>query len=161
MVKEEREAVSKSDESVVSHIMLMRERLERMSTLVQDNLKKAQEDQKTWYDRTARERTLTPGDRVLVLLPTSTSKLLAQWHGSYEVVRQVGRVKYLIMMPEKKKKKGVFHIHMLRKWNEQTSTGYFAMNVGDEEDEMEMLTWDARTPSPRLWGVQASPDTGL
>ena len=142
VVKEEWETHPKSSESVVSHIMMMRERLEGMSTLVQENLKKAQDGQKTWYDRTARERTLTPGDRVLVLLPTSTCKLLAQWHGPYEVVRQVGKVNYLISMPERRKKKGVFHINMLRRWKEQSSMGYCVMEAMDEDDELETLTWD-------------------
>ena len=64
-------------ESVLSHVMLVRERIEKMTSLVQQNMRKAQSNQKRWYDRTARERTLKSGDRVLVLLPTSTSKLLA------------------------------------------------------------------------------------
>lgn len=142
VAKEEWKTHPKSSESVVSHIMMMRERLEGMSTLVQENLKKAQVGQKTWYDRTARERTLAPGDRVLVLLPTSTCKLLAQRHGPYKVVRQVGKVNYLISMPERRKKKGVFHINMLRRWKEQSSMGYFVMEAMDEEDELETLTWD-------------------
>ncbi len=48
-----------------------------MSELVSDNLTEAQGKQKRWYDRTARERVFKAGDQVLVLLPTSTSKLMA------------------------------------------------------------------------------------
>ena len=43
-VKEEWETSPKSKENVISHIMLMREGLERMTTLVQGNLRKAQGD---------------------------------------------------------------------------------------------------------------------
>ena len=96
IVREEWEAASKSSESVVSHVLLMRGRLERMMTLAQGNLKNAQKQQKRWYDWTSRERTLKPGYQVLVLLPTSTSKLLAQWHGPYPVVSQVGRINYVV-----------------------------------------------------------------
>ena len=34
--------------------------------------------------------------RVLVLQPISTSKLLAQWQGSHEVVKPIGKVDYMI-----------------------------------------------------------------
>ena len=77
VIKEEWETNPKSNENVIFHIMLMQERLEGMATLAQGNLQKAQESQKTWYERTSRERTLSPGERVLVLLPTSTFKLMA------------------------------------------------------------------------------------
>ena len=113
-----------------------------MSGLVQENLEGAQRKQKTWYDQMARKKTLSPGERVLVLLPTSASKLLAQWHGPYEVLYQLGSVNYLIAMPEWRKKKGVFHINMLKKWKEEASAAYFVMEGGDEEDELEVLTWD-------------------
>ena len=142
VVKEEWETHPKSDLNVVSHIMMMRERLEKMSGLVQENLEEAQRKQKTWYDQMARKKTLSPGERVLVLLPTSASKLLAQWHGPYEVLCQVGSVNYLIAMPERRKKKGVFHINMLKKLKEEASATYFVMEGGDEEDEVEALTWD-------------------
>ena len=42
---------------------------------------KAQTRQKVWYDRTAKQHKLKDGDQALVLLRTSTSKLLAQWQG--------------------------------------------------------------------------------
>ena len=56
------------------------------------------------------------GDQVLVLLPTSTNKLLSQWHGPYEVIRVIGKVNYEIEMPEQRRKRVIFHINMLKKW---------------------------------------------
>lgn len=41
-------------------------------------MKEAQATQKLWYDKHARTREFQPGDKVLVLLPTSTNKLLAE-----------------------------------------------------------------------------------
>ena len=43
-----------------------------MTEIVSDSLKEAQQQQKTWYDQTARERETEPGEEVLVLLPTSS-----------------------------------------------------------------------------------------
>ena len=57
--------------------MQIREQLQEMADLIYQNMVKAQAEQKRWYDRkNARSRKFEPGDQVLVLLPTSTSKLL-------------------------------------------------------------------------------------
>ena len=63
------EASKKSDENVVSYVLAVQERLATMSAVARENLKKAQAEQKVWYDRNAREREFKPGDLVLVLLP--------------------------------------------------------------------------------------------
>jgi len=60
ILKEEWEADKKSDESVLSHVLLVRQRMEQMSNLVSKNLKVAQQCQKTWYDQCTRERELNP-----------------------------------------------------------------------------------------------------
>ena len=80
-MKEEWVAEKCSDESVVSHILAIREKMEEMTNIIKDNVKEAQQQQKTWYDKTARERELKPGEEVLVLLPTSSNKLLASSKG--------------------------------------------------------------------------------
>ena len=80
----------------------------QMTELVQENLSKAQERQKTWYDKGTRVREFVPGDPVLVLLPTSSSKLLAQWQGPYQIVKRVGKVNYLVDMHDHRKRR-VFH----------------------------------------------------
>ena len=64
-----------------------------------------QAEQKVWYDRNARVREFELGEEVLVLLPTSTSKLLARLQGPYRIVWKVGRVNYEIEMSDKKKRK--------------------------------------------------------
>ncbi len=45
---------------------------------------------------------------MLVLLPTSTNKLLNLWHGPYEVMRVIGKVNYEIEMPERMEKESYF-----------------------------------------------------
>ena len=55
ILKEEWEADKKSDESVLSHVLLVRERMEQMSDLVSENLKVAQQCQKTWYGQCAKK----------------------------------------------------------------------------------------------------------
>ena len=49
------EAGKRSEESVVSYVLSVREKLDKMSELVRDNLEAAQKLQKRWYDQNARE----------------------------------------------------------------------------------------------------------
>ena len=58
--------------SVLTYVLLMRERMEAMVEEVQKNCEKAQKKQKQWYDENAREREFQVGEYVLVLLPDST-----------------------------------------------------------------------------------------
>ena len=99
------EVDKKADESVISHILSMRDKMEKMMETVQTNLEKAQQKQKQWYDKNARQREFEAGDQVLVLLPTSTSKLLAQWQGPYQVLKRVGKVNYQIDVHDRRKRK--------------------------------------------------------
>ena len=86
----------KSNQDILSYVLLMRDRLTKMTDHVHANLKASAVQQKKWYDRNARGRCFTAGDQVLVLLPSSTSKLTARWQGPYQVVKRVGEVNYLI-----------------------------------------------------------------
>ncbi|XDV11138.1 hypothetical protein PO909_000156 [Leuciscus waleckii] len=101
LLKEQWEGPKDGMCSVVQYVVQMRERLEEMTSLAQENIKKAQQTQKVWYDKRARERSFEPGQKVLLLLPTNENKLLAKWHGPYEVLRKTGRVTYEISMPER------------------------------------------------------------
>ena len=119
VIKATWEADEKSDESVVSYVLSIQERLTKMAELVKDNMEKAQEK---WYDLNARERSFEVGEKVLVLLPTSTHKLLAQWQGPYDVVKKINKVIYEVEMQNKRKRLRRFHINMLRKWYEPLAT---------------------------------------
>ena len=130
------EVSKKSDESAVSHVLSMREKMMKMTELVKENLSNAQEKQKLWYDRAAHHREFTPKDQVLVLLPTATSKLLAQWQGPYQVPSQVGKVNYLVDMHDRKKRKRIFHVNMLRPWYVPKETGYFVRKQQSQNRKM-------------------------
>ena len=117
VLKEAWESAESQDTSVIAHIIRIREQLQEMMGVVQQNMVKAQADQKRWYDRNARSRKFEPGDQVLVLSPTSTSKLLAQWQGPYEVVKPIGEVDYLINMHDRRNKRRLFHVNMLKQFH--------------------------------------------
>jgi len=79
---------------VVYYVVQMRDPLEKMSELAQSHIAEAQKQQKFWYDRTARQRSFSPGQKVLVLLPSEDNKLLAKWQGPFEVQKKLGPTTY-------------------------------------------------------------------
>ncbi|KAI4897404.1 hypothetical protein NFI96_005671 [Prochilodus magdalenae] len=140
LLKELWEGPQGKQKNVVQYVIQMRERLEQMTSLAQENLKKAQKNQKAWYDCTARERSLSPGQQVLLLLLTSENKLLAKWHGPYEVLRKTGEVTYEICMPERSKQKQIFHVNLLKEFHprpEAVETHMYVRAVGEEEESTE------------------------
>ena len=87
------------DEQVLStyqYVIELRDRLEQTCKLAHENLKKVQIKQKAYYNRRARSRRFDVGDKVLLLLPTDSNKLVLQWKGPYEVVEVVNRMDYKI-----------------------------------------------------------------
>ena len=149
-------ARERNTESVVSHVLAIRERMEQMSSLVKESLEKAQQSQKAWYDQTARDRTLNEGDMVLVLLPTSSNTLLAQWQGPYKVTKQVGKVNYLIDMHDRRKRKRLFHIYMLREYlpSPAVSTSYWSESGTDVDEDDEIPVWKEESAGIVHYGPQ-------
>ncbi|GFR58247.1 hypothetical protein ElyMa_000025200 [Elysia marginata] len=87
-------------------------RLDDTLTIAREELEKAQGRQKHYYDRIAKCRKFSVGEKVLVLLPTDSNKLLMQWKGPFEVVATVGVNNNRIYMGGKVK---TFHANLL-KW---------------------------------------------
>ncbi|KAI7799815.1 hypothetical protein IRJ41_012432 [Triplophysa rosa] len=102
--------------SLIKHVQQMRGRIDRVMPIVKEHLVEAQRAQKRWYDRPAQPREFQPGDRVLVLTPTATSKFLASWKGPYTVVEKVGPVNYRVHQPGQRREEQLYHVNLLKKW---------------------------------------------
>ena len=70
---------------------------------------------------------------VLVLLPTDSNQLLAQWQGPYPIIQKIGPVDYCVDMYDHRKHKRVFHINMLKKWYPAPQSG--GVNLAEQADE--------------------------
>ena len=99
--------------SSYEYVTELRERLEDSLKLAQEELEKSQKRYKRHYDRKAKPRRLEVGDRVLILLPTDSNKLLMQWRGPYTVESRVGANDYRVKMGSKTK---TYHVNMLKKY---------------------------------------------
>ncbi|KAL2083734.1 hypothetical protein ACEWY4_021507 [Coilia grayii] len=123
--------------NIVNYVLKMRDKLEELSSLAHENKEQAQSSQKTWYDRTARSRSFNPGQKVLLLLPSSDSSLLAKWQGPYEVLRKMGPVTYEVVMLDRRRPKQVFHVNLLKEWISRPGSGtdmMWARAVAEEEE---------------------------
>lgn len=124
--------------NVVSYVFQMRERLQEMTSLAQKHLGEARVQQKTWYDPRARQRNLEVGQKVLVMLPSRESKLLAKWQGPYDVKKRLGPTTYEISMPGQERSSRVLHVNLLKKWVPRTEKAQSLMIrcvEGEESDD--------------------------
>ena len=78
------------------YVIDLRERLEKTCKLAQDNVRKLDIKQNAFYDKRARSCKFDVGDKVLLLLPSESNKVLLQWNGPYEVLEVVNMMNYKI-----------------------------------------------------------------
>ncbi len=133
-------------QGVVQYVLQMRDRLEQYREEARLNLLEAQRAQKRWYDQQARQREFKPGQKVLLLLPSSSSKLLAKWQGPFEVSRRMGPTTYEILHPERGKTKQTYHVNLLKAWEERgrpsAITSLLARQMHEEDcSEGEVEAW--------------------
>ena len=98
------------------YVFELREKLEDTLKIAHEELQKAQQKGKHYYDRKTKVRKFQPGDKVLVLLPTDHNKLLMQWKGPYEVSAVVGTNDYKVKVKDKLK---VYDANLLKKYIER------------------------------------------
>ena len=99
------------------YVFELRERLDNTIKIAQEELLKSRKKNKTLYDKRANRREFQIGDKVLLLLPTDTNKLLMQRKGPYEIISRCGKGNdYRV---EVNKKVRTFHANMLKKYIER------------------------------------------
>ena len=71
---------------------------------------------KHYYDRSAVSRSFEVGDKVLVLLPTTSSVFAAKFSGPYAVKERLSDTDYVLCTPDRRRKTRVCHINMLKRY---------------------------------------------
>ena len=133
-------------DNIVMYINQAHDRLEASREAVVNNLQAAQIQQKKWYDQQARDVTLKPGEKVLILIRTSHSKLLSHWQGPCKV----GRVNYEVAIPGFRKEKWILHINMLKRWHDPKELNpdeviCYSGTVESDGEEDQLLDWKEQT----------------
>lgn len=73
--KDQWESMEKIPEPIRQYVRRLRETLERVRKMAESNLEKAQQKMQRLYNRKTKSRQFETGDRVMVLLPSTTSPL--------------------------------------------------------------------------------------
>lgn len=126
--------------STYTYLVELRNRLEDTCQIAHEQLARARQKQKLYYNRKSRPRKLLPGDKVLILLPTESNKLLMQWKGPYDVIDRRNDVDYIVDLGHKRK---IFHINMLKKYEERNPPTIHPVSAAAELDSTSL---DIETP---------------
>lgn len=125
------------------YVVDLKERLEATCKMTREDLEKSSKRYRKYYNKGGLERQMAVGEKVLVLLPTASNKLLMQWKGPFTIVEKVGKVDYKIDMGGKLK---TFHANMLKLYVERDSdvdilgiAGVAVVDIKDDDDGNETL----------------------
>ena len=95
---------------VYQYIEQLQSRLQLATDAARQYAEVEQARYKKQYDKHSTERSLTEGDLVLIMRPTSSHKLLAKLDGPYKVVEKLDRWNYIIDLGHRR---ATFHINSL------------------------------------------------
>ena len=116
------------------YVIDLQNRLEATTKLAQEELRKNPIKNKQLYDRKAKRREFKVGDKVLVLLLTSSNKLLMHWRGPYTITKQVAGNNYKINTKNKFK---MYHANMLKPYFARSED---SSKDNNPEDNMPVVT---------------------
>ncbi|KAJ1144831.1 hypothetical protein NDU88_011125 [Pleurodeles waltl] len=147
------------EKPLLEYVQEIKSQLQMVWEDIRSQMERAQSKQKSYYDQGAKARQLQPNDKVLILRPSSESKLLAKWQGPYTVLKPVSPVTYLIELSKNPKRVQIYHINLLKKWVEPTmsvtaaATGF--MVTPEKPLDIELCPTNPDTSSER---PQVNPD---
>ncbi|KAJ8349857.1 hypothetical protein SKAU_G00249870 [Synaphobranchus kaupii] len=150
LAKEAWEQQPSPHRTMVEHVEEVKKRMATIWPMVREHMAEAQTAQARVYNRGAQPREFAPGDKVLVLVPTSECKFLAKWNGPYEVMEKVGTVNYRVRQPGRRPPTKVYHVNLLKKW--VTREVLFSINspqIAVKTEPVEVQMGEQLTPSQR------------
>ena len=108
---------SEPPKNLLHYVNGFRNRLYAAGELAKEKLAGSQHKMKRLYDRRSEQRTFSPGDQVLALLPLVGSPFQAKFTGPHTVVKKVSDQNYLIATPLRRKPNQLCHINLLIFWS--------------------------------------------
>lgn len=147
------------DRSSFRYVVELQERLAESAKIAAQNADISASRYKSYFDVKSQDRQFQPGDEVLVLLPSDTSKLLIAWKGPYKVLEKKGKVDYLIGCPRGPK---LYHANLLKRYFRRSRVNF--VQVLDEVSSGEDSTPDEEgvactcDPEDEYAGLPVTPD---
>ncbi len=95
----------------------------RPGELTRKRLGVSQDKMKRLFDRRTELHEFSPGDQVLVLLPTIGSPFQAKFSGPYLVLKKISELNYLLSMLDRKKSSRICHVNLMKPYYASSATG--------------------------------------
>ena len=95
------------------YVLNLQDRLAETLKLAREELAKSHRLNAKYFNSKAKVRSFQPGDKVLLLLPTHSNKLLAQWQVPYDILKSVSKVNYMVNVRGEPK---VYHTNMIKRF---------------------------------------------
>ncbi|XP_069972138.1 uncharacterized protein [Penaeus vannamei] len=101
--------------SSFQYVIKLKDKMDECAKIAAQNAEINSSKFKSYFDLKSQDRTYSPGEEVLVLLPDNQNKLLMSWSGHYTVLECRNKVNYLIDEGGKRK---LLHANLLKKYHE-------------------------------------------
>jgi len=111
-------SIKDDERTFFQYVIELRDILEECSKIAAHNADISSTRYRSYFDVKSQDRSFTPGDEVLVLLPDTANKLLMTWSGPYTVMERRNKVNYLIM--EKGQPK-LYHANLLKMYHRRAN----------------------------------------
>uniref|UniRef100_A0AAQ4P7E4 Integrase catalytic domain-containing protein n=1 Tax=Gasterosteus aculeatus aculeatus TaxID=481459 RepID=A0AAQ4P7E4_GASAC len=132
--------------SELSYVLKMRGKLNQYQELANGHLADAQQRQKRSYDKASKRRIFQEGQKVLLLLPTSDSGLLAKWQGQYKITKKLAllRMNSFYQISGKRIKS----VNLLKEWVDQSEQSLMWARTVVDEEELQEQYFPTSTETP-------------
>ena len=128
------EGTDENAKELYPYVFELKKRISETMDMACNNEAQAAETRKKYRDQTAEERSFEVGEEVLLLLPSTTNKLLMEWKGPYQVIENC-HPDYKIKVKNMDK---LFHANLLKKFHRRNTI------------EKESITNNDVKPSPNI-----------
>lgn len=109
------------DRSTFRYVVELQDKLAETAKIAAENADISSSRYKTYFDVRSQDRQFQPGDEVLLLLPSDTSKLLVAWKGPFKILERRGKVDYLIDCPKGPR---LYHANLLKRYFRRTQVSF-------------------------------------
>ena len=128
----------------IRYMEQLSQRIDSALNVARQNVAAAQQKMKENFDKTSSVRDFAPGETVLILLPTSSNKLMAKWKGPAKVLRRCENNNYEIQIG---RRKTILHVNSLRRFYEPETSDddprdATAMMIVTEDADSDILCMD-------------------